>query len=137
MTFRTHSSTDPKVIHGPHFAGYQTTGQQGRVCAKGCLYPGSLKRQGRSQMNKSAQSPKHIPRRLRTRSFGLLSFPPPPPPPPVLNIVLEYTEHKIHHLQFSCSGVSDSLQPHELQHARPPCPSPTPGVHSDSRPSSQ
>ena len=33
--------------------------------------------------------------------------------------------------------MSDSLQPHELQHARPPCPSPTPGVHSDSRPSSQ
>ena len=33
--------------------------------------------------------------------------------------------------------VSDSLQPHEFQHTRPPCPSPTPGVHSDSRPSSQ
>ena len=33
--------------------------------------------------------------------------------------------------------MSDSLRPHELQHARPPCPSPTPGVHSDSRPSSQ
>ena len=32
--------------------------------------------------------------------------------------------------------MSDSLRPHELQHARPPCPSPTPGVHSDSRPSS-
>ena len=32
--------------------------------------------------------------------------------------------------------MSDSLQSHELQHARPPCPSPTPGVHSDSRPSS-
>ena len=31
----------------------------------------------------------------------------------------------------------DSLPPHELQHTRPPCPSPTPGVHSDSRPSSQ
>ena len=40
-------------------------------------------------------------------------------------------------VQFSHSVVSDSLQPHELQHARPPCPSPTPGVHSDSRPSSQ
>ena len=40
-------------------------------------------------------------------------------------------------VQFSCSVVSNSLQPHELQHARPPCPSPTPGVHSDSRPSSQ
>ena len=40
-------------------------------------------------------------------------------------------------VQFSCSVVSDPLQPHESQHARPPCPSPTPGVHSDSRPSSQ
>ena len=33
--------------------------------------------------------------------------------------------------------MSDSLQPHESQHTRPPCPSPTPRVHSDSRPSSQ
>ena len=40
-------------------------------------------------------------------------------------------------VQFSCSVVSDSLLPHELQHARPPCPSPTPGVHSDSPPSSR
>ena len=40
-------------------------------------------------------------------------------------------------VQFSCSVVSDSLQPHELQHARPPCPTPTPGVHWDSHPSSQ
>ena len=39
-------------------------------------------------------------------------------------------------VQFSCSVVSDSLRPHESQHARPPCPSPTPGIHSDSRPSS-
>ena len=40
-------------------------------------------------------------------------------------------------VNFSCSVMSDSLQPHESQHTRPPCPSPTPGVHSDSRPSSQ
>ena len=40
-------------------------------------------------------------------------------------------------VQFSCSVVCDSLRPHESQHARPPCPSPTPGVHSDSHPSSQ
>ena len=39
--------------------------------------------------------------------------------------------------QISRSVVSDSLRPHESQHARPPCPSTTPGVHSDSRPSSQ
>ena len=37
-------------------------------------------------------------------------------------------------VQFSCSVVSDSLWPHELQHARTPCPSPTPGVHSKSCP---
>ena len=35
-------------------------------------------------------------------------------------------------VQFSRSVVSNSLRPHELQHTRPPCPSPTPGVHSDS-----
>ena len=40
-------------------------------------------------------------------------------------------------VQFSCSVMSGSLQPYESQHARPPCPSPTPRVHSDSFPSSQ
>ena len=39
-------------------------------------------------------------------------------------------------VQFSHSVVSDSLRPHELQHTRHPCPSPTPGVHTDSCPSS-
>ena len=34
-------------------------------------------------------------------------------------------------VQFSHSVMSDSLRPHELQHARPPCPSPTPGAHPD------
>ena len=37
-------------------------------------------------------------------------------------------------VQFSHSVVSDSLRPHKLQHARPPCPSPTPGVYPDSCP---
>ena len=40
-------------------------------------------------------------------------------------------------VQFSRSVVSDSLRPHESQHARPPCPSPSPGVHPDSSPLSQ
>ena len=39
--------------------------------------------------------------------------------------------------QFSRSVVSDSLQPHELQHTRPPCPSPIPKVHTNSHPSSR
>ena len=54
------------------------------------------------------------------------------------------TEELINHLegqirsdQISRTVMSDSLRPHESQHARPLCPSPTPGVHSDSRPSSQ
>ena len=40
-------------------------------------------------------------------------------------------------VQFSCSVVSDSLRPHEWQHVRPPCPSPTSRVHSNSHPLSQ
>ena len=52
------------------------------------------------------------------------------------NIILSSAAWQFHmcSVQFSRSVVSDSLRPHELQHARPPCPSPTPGVHSDSRP---
>ena len=45
--------------------------------------------------------------------------------------------HLFSSVQFSCSVVSDSLQPHESPHARPPCPSPSPRVHSNSSPSSQ
>ena len=44
---------------------------------------------------------------------------------------------RVNSVQFSRSFVSDSLLPHELQHARPPCPSPTPGVHPNPCPSSQ
>ena len=40
-------------------------------------------------------------------------------------------------VQFSCSVMSDSFRPHESQHTRPPCPSPTPRVYSNSCPSSQ
>ena len=39
---------------------------------------------------------------------------------------------KLLSVQFSRSVVTDSLRPHESQHARPPCPSPTPGVYSNS-----
>ena len=45
--------------------------------------------------------------------------------------------YKITSVQFSRSVVSNSLGPHELQHARPPCPSSTPKVHSNSCPSSR
>ena len=44
---------------------------------------------------------------------------------------------KLHITQFSRSVVSNSLWPHEWQHARPPCPSPTPGVHPNPCPLSQ
>ena len=48
-----------------------------------------------------------------------------------------YDAYVLSSVQLSCSVVSDSLRPHELQHARPPCPSPTPEVYSNSCPSSQ
>ena len=47
------------------------------------------------------------------------------------------TDVKWMNCQFSCSVISDSLQPHGLQQARPPCPSPTPGVYSNSCPLSR
>ena len=43
----------------------------------------------------------------------------------------------IHLVQFSCSVMSNSLRPHGLQHARLPCPSPTPGAYSNSCPLSR
>ena len=53
---------------------------------------------------------------------------------------IPYHQHFLGNLQFSSvqfsrSVVSDSLRPHELQHTRPPSPSPTPGVYSNSCPS--
>ena len=53
------------------------------------------------------------------------------------NLICPPNTSPISSVQFSCSVVSNSLRPHELQHTRPPCPSPIPGVHSDSRPLSQ
>ena len=50
--------------------------------------------------------------------------------------IFYYEVYFIWSVQFSCSVVSNSLQPHGLQHTRPPCPSPTPRASSNSRPSS-
>ena len=50
-------------------------------------------------------------------------------PPLLLKLKLYIISNSV---QFSCSVVFDSLRPHESQHARPPCPSPTPGVHPNS-----
>ena len=50
---------------------------------------------------------------------------------------MQNIKRSISSVQFSRSVMSDSLRPHELQHAMPPCPSSTPGVHSNSCPSSR
>ena len=59
----------------------------------------------------------------------------------IQRITREYYEQlytkKFSSVQFSRSVLSDSLRPHESQHARPPCPSPTPRVYSNSCPSSR
>ena len=79
-------------------------------------------------------------RLLRVRNLGLhlelyrAAF-------PKINGVVKSTEdgkaNSVSSVQFSRSVMSDSLRPQESQHARPPCPSPTPGIHSDSCPLSQ
>ena len=62
-----------------------------------------------------------------------LSHPLSSPYPPSFDL----SQHQIRSDQISPSVVSNSVWPHDSQHSRPPCPSPMPGVHSDSRPSSQ
>ena len=52
------------------------------------------------------------------RSYNILKF-----------YYFDYIKVIIHSVQFSCSVMSNSLWPYELQHTRPPCPSPTPRVH--------
>ena len=72
----------------------------------------------------------------------LLSFQPLPPQPASLPTHIsalssDAGRREFRTNQISRSVMSDSLRPHESQHARPPCPSPTPGVYPDSRLSSQ
>ena len=52
-------------------------------------------------------------------------------------IHLGFLQFSVCSVQFSRSVMSNSLRPHESKHTRPPCPSPTPRVHSDSHPSNQ
>ena len=54
-----------------------------------------------------------------------------------MKVHLKSSDFKGHYLQFSCSAKSNSLQPHELQHARPPCPSPTAQVYPNPCPLSR
>ena len=51
-----------------------------------------------------------------------------------MNQKSSYVGKSFNSVQFSCSVVSNSLRPHELQHARPPCLSPAPGIYSNSCP---
>ena len=67
---------------------------------------------------------------FRIEWFDLLTY-------KTLSRVFSNTAVQFSSVQFIRSVVSDSLRPHEWQHARPPCPSSSPRVHSDSRPSSQ
>ena len=52
-------------------------------------------------------------------------------PSPSYMYIRQVYLYYISSVQFSCSVMSDSLRPHKLQHTRLPCPSPTPGVHSN------
>ena len=88
--------------------------------ARKCGRPSSGHRAGKGQS--SSQSPRKVVPKNALTIGQLYSSP----------MLFQFSS-----VQFSCSVVSNSLWPHELQHARPPYPSPTPRVHSDSRPSSR
>ena len=75
---------------------------------------------------------KLLPRLITDIILVLLSTPSLSPWPPLDFVIFHFSS-----VQFSRSVMSDSLRPHESQHTRPPCPSPTPGVHSDSCPLSR
>ena len=81
-------------------------------------------------MGKHKQTVKHL-QSVTSQNVGLLK--------PVCEMTSVVSRYSItfSSVQFSCSVVSSSLRLHESQHARPPCPSPTPRVHPDPRPSSQ
>ena len=75
-------------------------------------------------------------------SLAMSTSPFPMPASPLLPCKYVHHFFRLHigvfsSVQFSCSVMSNSLPPHESQHTRPPCPSPNPGVHSDSCPPSQ
>ena len=55
----------------------------------------------------------------------------------IINTWKDAQHHSFSLVQFTRSVISDSLQPHESQHTRPPCPPQTPGVYSNSCPSSR
>ena len=50
----------------------------------------------------------------------------------ILFLAVRISSDQFSSIQFSCSVMSDSLRPHESQHAKPSCPSPTPGDHANS-----
>ena len=91
-----------------------------------CVRPSSLTWDGSSSLPLGEWSPRHWTIRDVPSSFFLNCY----------TTDIKYISFS-RSVQFSHSVVSDSLRPHESQYARPPCPSPTPRVHSDSRPSSQ
>ena len=65
------------------------------------------------------------------------SFPPPSAPGNHIPLSINMNVTILSSVQFTLSVVSSSLQPHGLQHTRPPCPSPTPIAYSNSCPLSQ
>ena len=76
--------------------------------------------------NKKIKSTVLISNMTNTDSFEVGNF---------SNSIVKFCVCVFSSVQFSRSVLSDSLRPHELQHARPPCPSPTPGVYSNPCPS--
>ena len=106
-----------------HFTEYQ---HQKRVL---CDHDGSRPKQDHSIiMSKYKQEHEHYLAHKNDQHFSILAN---------MNGCSFFTSYQFSSVQFSCSVVSNSLWPHGLQHARLPCPSPTPRVYPNSCPLSR
>ena len=122
---------------------YSASGSHGGL-EQGVLSPGPSKRAGGGAVvNPGSQHPdlRWPPKWLCLNNKGVslpylwLQVPRNPKPEVWIKVVLHCSGLSVH--QFSHSVMSNSLRPHESQHARPPCPSPRPGVYSNSCPLSR
>ena len=115
-----------KIMASGPITSWQIDGET--VETVGDFILGGLKITADGDCSHAIKRPLHLGRKVMTNPDSILKS---------RDITLPTKVRLVSSVQFSRSVVSDSLRPYESQHTRPPCPSPTPGVHSDSCPSSQ
>ena len=130
-------SLRPHGLYSPWNSPGQNTGVVAFPFSRDLPNPGTEPRSPTLQVDSLPAEPQGKPKNTGVGSLSL---------PQLIFLTQELNQSLLHcsrilyqlsySVQFSLSVMSDSLRPHESQHARPPCPSPTPRVHPNSCPSS-